>query len=228
MSSTTTTTTSTARNPSMSTYTPPPSTSSFSASITSTSGTPATTPTMPAAARVRFDAECVLIPDMQGSGGGSKRPRMVTKSYSLPLWRKPSSNKEGRGREDDEEEQAHVVLKVALPRLGIGIGIGIGEGCASCVLVCVFADFALGARRGEATGRPVARGLLDHRACLPASLPLASVEPCGYGTTAFPFSTADVARTRPSASTFPSRTSRLPLSALINAAAEAEINHPWA
>jgi hypothetical protein len=51
---------------------------------------------------VRFDAECVLIPDL-GAGAGSKRPRMVTKSYSLPLWKKSS-------KEED------VVLKVALPR----------------------------------------------------------------------------------------------------------------
>ncbi|KAJ7649332.1 hypothetical protein DFH06DRAFT_1134957 [Mycena polygramma] len=84
---------------------------------TSTSGTPTTPTTMspaPSAARVRFDAECVLIPDL-GLGAGSKRPRMVTKSYSLPLWRKPGhSSHQGAGEEEDAH--AHVVLKVALPR----------------------------------------------------------------------------------------------------------------
>ncbi|KAJ7789814.1 hypothetical protein B0H14DRAFT_3161836 [Mycena olivaceomarginata] len=64
--------------------------------------TPTTTTSTAKPARVRFDAECVLIPDL-GGGAGSKRPRMVTKSYSLPLWKKSS-------KEED------VVLKVALPR----------------------------------------------------------------------------------------------------------------
>ncbi|KAJ7751928.1 hypothetical protein DFH07DRAFT_960760 [Mycena maculata] len=58
------------------------------------------TPPPSSTTRVRFDAECVLIPDVPWGG---KRPRMLTKSYSLPLWRKHR-----------EEEQR--VLKVALPR----------------------------------------------------------------------------------------------------------------
>ncbi|KAJ7030230.1 hypothetical protein C8F04DRAFT_1114424, partial [Mycena alexandri] len=66
-------------------------------------------------ARVRFDASCILIPESSSlifAGGGSKRPRMVTKSYSLPL-----RKKQKRGEDmDDGEESAHVVLKVALPR----------------------------------------------------------------------------------------------------------------
>ncbi|KAJ7708056.1 hypothetical protein B0H17DRAFT_1124841 [Mycena rosella] len=40
------------------------------------------------------------------------RPRMLTKSYSLPLWRKQAAGP----RAQREEEQEHVVLKVALPR----------------------------------------------------------------------------------------------------------------
>lgn len=40
----------------------------------------------PCTRAVRFDTKCVLIPDTQRS----KRPKMVTKSYSLPLWKKRS------------------------------------------------------------------------------------------------------------------------------------------
>ncbi|KAJ3749025.1 hypothetical protein DFH05DRAFT_629237 [Lentinula detonsa] len=55
---------------------------------------------------VRFDDECVLIPELRPL----KRPIIITKSYSLPLWtrRKPS---------DDEpaEEPSSPVLKVPFP-----------------------------------------------------------------------------------------------------------------
>ncbi|KAJ3724868.1 hypothetical protein C8R42DRAFT_662822 [Lentinula raphanica] len=55
---------------------------------------------------VRFDDECVLIPELRPI----KRPIIITKSYSLPLWtrRKPS---------DDEpaEEPSSPVLKVPFP-----------------------------------------------------------------------------------------------------------------
>ncbi|KAJ6505886.1 hypothetical protein C8R47DRAFT_138438 [Mycena vitilis] len=82
---------------------------SYTSGDTSTGTPPPTTATPPfSSARVRFDAECVLIPDL-GLGAGSKRPRMVTKSYSLPLWRKA-------GHSEEEDAHAHVVLKVALPR----------------------------------------------------------------------------------------------------------------
>ncbi|KAF7340441.1 hypothetical protein MVEN_01964300 [Mycena venus] len=47
-----------------------------------------------------------------GDVSRSKRPRMVTKSYSLPLWKKSATSKEKEKVEDDE---GHVVLKVALP-----------------------------------------------------------------------------------------------------------------
>ncbi|KAJ7606019.1 hypothetical protein FB45DRAFT_941556 [Roridomyces roridus] len=53
--------------------------------------------------RVRFDAECVLIPDAPAA---KHRPRLVTKSYSLPLWRRRANS------EDDGEQR---VIKVALP-----------------------------------------------------------------------------------------------------------------
>lgn len=35
--------------------------------------------------RVRFDTECVLIPEAISP---SRMPRLLKKSYSLPLWRK--------------------------------------------------------------------------------------------------------------------------------------------
>ena len=37
---------------------------------------------------VRFEEQCVLIPDPAPS---SRLPRLVTKSYSLPLWRRKGS-----------------------------------------------------------------------------------------------------------------------------------------
>ncbi|KAF7367743.1 hypothetical protein MSAN_00838200 [Mycena sanguinolenta] len=80
--------------------------SSVSGSASVSASTSISTTTVPTGktttvSRVRFDAECILIPEL-GYSYSSKRPRMVTKSYSLPLWK--------RGR--DEED---VVLKVALP-----------------------------------------------------------------------------------------------------------------
>ncbi|KAJ6605265.1 hypothetical protein DFH09DRAFT_1300001 [Mycena vulgaris] len=76
----------------------PNSTNTTNTLATSSSNTGSmATSSSQATTRVRFDAECTLIPDMPFS----KRPKMVTKSYSLPLWRKP------------RDEQ--VVLKVALP-----------------------------------------------------------------------------------------------------------------
>ncbi|KAJ7112393.1 hypothetical protein C8R43DRAFT_150527 [Mycena crocata] len=54
--------------------------------------------------RVRFDAECILIPDT-----GAGRPKF-TKSYSLPLWRRGGKEKEKGGREGED-----VVLKVVMP-----------------------------------------------------------------------------------------------------------------
>ncbi|KAJ7649336.1 hypothetical protein DFH06DRAFT_1331711 [Mycena polygramma] len=138
---TTATTTRTSEGPYTLTATPLPSSTSQATSYTSgdtptstsTSGTPTPTTTTTTAmsplssARVRFDAECVLIPDL-GLGAGSKRPRMVTKSYSLPLWRKP-----GHSASEEEDAHAHVVLKVALPSArfgGIAKYFSVGSGPA--------------------------------------------------------------------------------------------------
>ncbi|GAW02473.1 hypothetical protein LENED_004131 [Lentinula edodes] len=54
---------------------------------------------------VRFDDECVLIPELQPI----KRPIIITKSYTLPLWRRKTS--------DDElsEEPSSPVLRVPFP-----------------------------------------------------------------------------------------------------------------
>ncbi|KAJ7030233.1 hypothetical protein C8F04DRAFT_737731 [Mycena alexandri] len=135
MSSTTTTTTTTTSkrtsytrpSSTLATSTSAPTTNSNSMAIPTGNSTatptslPPTSTTIFAmdrpAARVRFDASCILIPEssLLFAGGGSKRPRMVTKSYSLPLWKK---QKRGEDMEDGEES-AHVVLKVALPRYGV-------------------------------------------------------------------------------------------------------------
>ncbi|KJA29495.1 hypothetical protein HYPSUDRAFT_523809 [Hypholoma sublateritium FD-334 SS-4] len=50
---------------------------------------------------VRFDTECVLIPDAQPT---AKLPFVLTKSYSLPLWRK------------DVEDESRLVIKVPIPQ----------------------------------------------------------------------------------------------------------------
>ncbi|KAK7007997.1 hypothetical protein R3P38DRAFT_3593118 [Favolaschia claudopus] len=93
----------------------PPSSRVTSPAVTPSASTSTTTTaaTTKATARVRFDAECILIPDL--SSTGTRRPRMVTKSYSLPLWKKTTTSS---GREEVAEEgaSAHVMLKVALPR----------------------------------------------------------------------------------------------------------------
>jgi hypothetical protein len=63
---------------------------------------------------VRFDNECVLIPE---SALGSKRPKLVTKSYSLPLWKKRSpQGANGSDMELDVNDESHVVIKVLVPR----------------------------------------------------------------------------------------------------------------
>ncbi|KAJ6602340.1 hypothetical protein B0H10DRAFT_660990 [Mycena sp. CBHHK59/15] len=65
---------------------------------TTTSTTTSTSTTLSLAAplmhRVRFDSECVLIPDVPQP----KRPRMLSKSYSLPLWRRARDRDDERNR----------------------------------------------------------------------------------------------------------------------------------
>ncbi|PCH33174.1 hypothetical protein WOLCODRAFT_159880 [Wolfiporia cocos MD-104 SS10] len=67
--------------------------------------------------RVRFDVECVLIPDPVPV---SRRPKLVTRSYNVPLWRKrgqePSTVSDS---ELDPREDEHVVFKVSVPSLSI-------------------------------------------------------------------------------------------------------------
>ncbi|KAF8642870.1 hypothetical protein AX16_009376 [Volvariella volvacea WC 439] len=68
---------------------------------------------------VRFDQECVLIPDPQPS----KRARMLTKSYSLPLWKKRHSTSPAADSEANDDptsssphpDDTHVVIKVPIP-----------------------------------------------------------------------------------------------------------------
>uniref|UniRef100_A0A0W0F2G7 Uncharacterized protein n=1 Tax=Moniliophthora roreri TaxID=221103 RepID=A0A0W0F2G7_MONRR len=55
---------------------------------------------------VRFDSECVLIPECQRY----KRSLMITKSYSLPLWKKKAGE-----RDEVQENPGAVVLKLPLP-----------------------------------------------------------------------------------------------------------------
>ncbi|KAI0719070.1 hypothetical protein C8T65DRAFT_636694 [Cerioporus squamosus] len=67
----------------------------------------------PATPKVRFEQECVLIPDPVPM---SRLPRLVTKSYSLPLWkrrREPSVVSES----EDEAPEDHVVFKVSVPSI---------------------------------------------------------------------------------------------------------------
>lgn len=67
------------------------------------------------AQRVRFDADCVLIPDPSPV---SRLPWLVTKSYAVPLWRKRSMGQEYSLSESeaDARDDEHVVLKVSVPR----------------------------------------------------------------------------------------------------------------
>ena len=66
----------------------------------------------PATPKVRFEQECVLIPDPVPM---SRMPRLVTKSYSLPLWKRKRDPSVLSESEDDTPED-HVVFKVSVPR----------------------------------------------------------------------------------------------------------------
>ncbi|KAI0825281.1 hypothetical protein BC628DRAFT_1320272 [Trametes gibbosa] len=65
--------------------------------------------------RVRFDHECILIPDPLPN---SRLPRLVTKSYSLPLplWRRKQREPSVVSDSEDDAED-HVVFKVSVPSL---------------------------------------------------------------------------------------------------------------
>ncbi|KAF9482370.1 hypothetical protein BDN70DRAFT_991168 [Pholiota conissans] len=78
---------------------------------------------------VRFDSECVLIPDLLPTASSSKLPLVLTKSYSLPLWKKAASRHTPTTTPIDEgstidgsprprspsPEDARVVIKVPIP-----------------------------------------------------------------------------------------------------------------
>ncbi|KAF5376878.1 hypothetical protein D9615_007247 [Tricholomella constricta] len=62
---------------------------------------------------VRFDSECILIPE--------RARRKTSKTYTLPLWKKRSSDSEGEAtttssRATLSPEETHVVFKVPIPR----------------------------------------------------------------------------------------------------------------
>ncbi|KAG2031190.1 hypothetical protein BDR03DRAFT_973072 [Suillus americanus] len=65
---------------------------------------------------VRFNDQCVLIPKHPHR---HRLPRMVTKSYSLPLWKRRSSNSGGPSSSPETDafvpEDSHVVLRVPIP-----------------------------------------------------------------------------------------------------------------
>ena len=65
---------------------------------------------------VQFDDTCVLIPDPVVQ---SRIPRLIKKSYSLPLWRKrsPSHEAEGPGQlASSPEDKSGMSITVSVPR----------------------------------------------------------------------------------------------------------------
>lgn len=53
---------------------------------------------------VRFDQECVLIPELNAKK--QRSPIVMTKSYSLPLWKKKGAHQPMSDSEADSEETA--------------------------------------------------------------------------------------------------------------------------
>ncbi|KAF9259189.1 hypothetical protein L218DRAFT_1080018 [Marasmius fiardii PR-910] len=64
---------------------------------------------------VRFDSECVLIPELHKS----KKPLMVTKSYAIPLWKRRATSGESSEETQDSPSSSPttggVVFKLPLP-----------------------------------------------------------------------------------------------------------------
>ncbi|KAF9219042.1 hypothetical protein BS17DRAFT_790063 [Gyrodon lividus] len=88
-------------------------TSTITTALTST--TPAIEPLYDRASCVRFDTQCVVIPE---PAHRPRMPRVVTKSYSLPLWKRRTSSSGPSGStepEDPSSEENHIVLRVPLP-----------------------------------------------------------------------------------------------------------------
>ncbi|KAL4069204.1 hypothetical protein J3A83DRAFT_3499784 [Scleroderma citrinum] len=66
---------------------------------------------------VRFDSQCVVIPEPTPR---SRRPRLVTKTYSVPLWKRRGSLSGSQPTSPDPDipcPEDHVVLKLPVPRL---------------------------------------------------------------------------------------------------------------
>ncbi|TFK47971.1 hypothetical protein OE88DRAFT_1664952 [Heliocybe sulcata] len=61
---------------------------------------------------VRFEQECALIPEPVWK---SRRPRLVMKSYSLPLWNRKSGGSAVSDSEVDDKEEG-LFLKVSVPK----------------------------------------------------------------------------------------------------------------
>ncbi|PIL30841.1 hypothetical protein GSI_07009 [Ganoderma sinense ZZ0214-1] len=83
------------------------------ASLSSAHDSPTHSTDTPRSPKVRFDHDCVVIPD---PAPASRLPRLVTKSYTLPLWRRkrdPSQLSES----EDEPAEDHVVFKVSVPSI---------------------------------------------------------------------------------------------------------------
>ncbi|KAI9059549.1 hypothetical protein FKP32DRAFT_1679629 [Trametes sanguinea] len=80
-----------------------------SSSVTDSDDTPITP-------KVRFDQDCVLIPDPAPS---SRLPRLVTKSYSLPLWKRKHRDPPVVSDTEEDVNDDHVVFKVSVPSLTI-------------------------------------------------------------------------------------------------------------
>ncbi|KAK7468240.1 hypothetical protein VKT23_002749 [Stygiomarasmius scandens] len=131
------TTTRTAQEGSSSTFTTTTTTSSLSASHPSPNSSASNSLSTPSPTNstssytdtriVRFDNECVLIPELQRAhkNGLFKKPLMVTKSYSYtlpPLWKR-RSNGNGSGTEGEDEPRSpstltgspELVFKVPVP-----------------------------------------------------------------------------------------------------------------
>ena len=81
------------------------------ASLSSAHDVPADIDT-PRSPKVRFDHDCVVIPDPTPT---SRLPRLVTKSYSLPLWKRKRDPSQVSEPENEAAED-HVVFKVSVPR----------------------------------------------------------------------------------------------------------------
>ena len=77
--------------------------------------------------QVHFDDNCVLIPDPVAQ---SRMPRLVKKSYSLPLWRRRSnpniSSDDGIAASPPEEKG--VVITVPVPRSVVVCGTSTESG----------------------------------------------------------------------------------------------------